>query len=412
MSTPNPTGYVRKIQRASGPVYYAHIRTSDGRRLQRKLGPAWTARSRPPRGHLTPAQAEVKLAEMLAGENPTAVVAPASGATFAHAAREWLRYVEHDRKREHSTVLGYRRAVEHRLIPKFGAMALEAPTVEAADRWRVELLTEGLSPNSINKLRWYGEAIYKRAQRVWGITTNPFAAVERQPQRPPADFNVLEPADTLALAAHAADDQDAAFYVVAAFTGLRLGELLALQWRDLNFTDRLAHVRRSYTRGRFKPYPKGRRRRSVPMIDQVIPPLDRLSQREHFTDPEDLVFVNTTGGVIEESALRRRMWNALDAAQIKRVRLHDLRHSYCTMAVRAYRLDEVKAYAGHVDIATTQRYVHHIPAHDAADRLSAVVAQAVHPTVHRTGEIEANSAQLSETNSLQIATTRSGMAES
>ena len=111
------------------------------------------------------------------------------------------------------------------------------------------------------------------------------------------------------------------------------------------------------------------------------------------------MFVNTTVGVIEESALRRRMWAALDAAEIKRVRIHDLRHSYCTMAVRAYRLDEVKAYAGHVDIATTQRYVHHIPQHDAADRLSAVVAAAVHPDVHRTGVMHPNSAQLSNTES-------------
>jgi integrase len=397
---------VRIVQRSSGPIYYAQIRTWDGRRLMRKLGPAWTARSRPPKGHFTRPQAESKLADILAGENPRVVVAPASGATFTHAAREWLRYVEHDRGREHSTVLGYRRAVEHRLIPKFGHLPLEAVTVDMADRWRLELLSEGLSPNSINKHRWYGEAIYKGAQCVWGITANPFATVERQPQRPPDDFNVLEPAETLLLAAHAADQQDAAFFTVAAFTGLRLGELLALRWGDLNFTDRLVHVRRSFTRGHFKPYPKGRRRRSVPMIDQVIPPLDRLSQRAHFTAAEDLVFVNSAGGVIEESALRRRMWKALDAAGLKRVRLHDLRHSYCTMAVRAYRLDEVKAYAGHVDIATTQRYVHHIPAHDAADRLSAVVAAAIHPDVHPTAEIQLNSAQLSETNSLQIGLSR------
>ena len=390
MSTANPTGYVRTIKRSGGPVFYAHIRTADGRRLQRKLGPAWLARSRPPGGHLTRAQAEAQLAEIMAGENPTVIVAPASGATFGHAAREWLRYVEHDRQREHSTVLSYTVAVESRLLPKFGHLPLEAVTVDLADRWRVELLREELSANTINKLRWYGEAIYKRAQRVWGISTNPFVGVERQPQRVPDDFNVLEPAETLLLAAHAADEQDAALLVVAAFTGLRLGELRALQWRDLNFADRLVHVRRAYTRGRLKPYPKGRRRRSVPMIDQIIAPLDRLSQRELFAEPDDFVFVNSTGSVIDESALRRRFWAALDRAGLKRVRLHDLRHSYCTMAVRAYRIDEVKAYAGHVDIATTQRYVHHVPAHDAVDRLSAIVAAAVHPTVHPTAEIGAN----------------------
>jgi hypothetical protein len=87
-------------------------------------------------------------------------------------------------------------------------------------------------------------------------------------------------------------------------------------------------LRRSYTRAQFKPYPKGRRRRSVPMIDQIIPPLDRLSRREHFTGPDDLVFVNVTGGVIDESALRRRFWAALDRGGLKRVRMHDLRHSY------------------------------------------------------------------------------------
>jgi integrase len=387
-----PTGYVHAIKRATGIVYYAHVRTADGRRLHRRLGPAWTQRSRPPKGYLTRAQAEVRLAEILAGQDDTALVAPASGATFTHAAREWLRYVEHDRKREHSTVLGYRRAVEHRLIPKFGKLPLEAITVDDADRWRQELLREELSANSINKLRWYGEAVYKRAQRVWGITTNPFALIDRQPMRVPDDFNTLEPGETLLLAANAANDQDAAFYTVAAFTGLRLGELLALRWGDLNFSDRLVHVRRAYTRGHMKAYPKGRRRRSVPMIDQVIPPLDRLCQREHFTDPDDLVFCNAVGDPIDESALRRRLWAALDRAELKRIRLHDLRHSFCTMAVRAYPIERVQVYAGHAQIQTTMRYIHLVPQHEDADRLSAIVAAAtdVDQSVDRTGEIQDN----------------------
>ena len=248
-----------------------------------------------------------------------------------------------------------------------------------------------MSANTINKLRWKGEAIYKRAARVWGITHNPFVLVERQPQTPSGEFNTLEPGETLLLAAHAANDQDAALYVVAAFTGLRLGELRALRWRDLDFANRLVYVRRSFTQGKLKDYPKGRRVRSVPMIDHVIPPLDRLSQRASISsEPDDLVFANETGRYIEASALRRRFYSAIKAAGLKRIRIHDLRHSYCTMAVRAYRVDEVKAYAGHADIATTMRYVHHVPAHDAADRLSAVVAASINPasvplSVPRTG---------------------------
>ena len=197
------------------------------------------------------------------------------------------------------------------------------------------------------------------------------------------------------LASHAADTQDRALYTLAGFTGLRLGELLALRWDDLSFSARLVHVRRSYTRGQVKT-PKSGRVRSVPMIDQVIAPLDALSQRGQFTAPKDLVFANIVGDPIDESALRRRFYAALDRAGLKRVRLHDLRHSYCSLAVRAYRLDEVKAYAGHADIAMTMRYVHHVPAHDAADRLSRVVTEAtVLPAVLPIHDFERNSAQLS-----------------
>ena len=103
MSTADPTGSLRAIKRGNGPVFYAQSAPLTAA-TSRKLGPAHLARSRPPRGHLTRAMAEGKLADMMAGENPTVVVAPASGATFTHAAREWLRYIEHDRKREHSTV--------------------------------------------------------------------------------------------------------------------------------------------------------------------------------------------------------------------------------------------------------------------------------------------------------------------
>ena len=138
-----------------------------------------------------------------------------------------------------------------------------------------------------------------------------------------------------------------------------------------------------------RPEPSDRVR-SVPMIDQIIPPLDRLSQRARFTDADDLVFAGDAGEPIDDSAMRRRFTAALIAAGLKRVRFHDLRHSYCSMAVRAYRLDEVKAFAGHADIQTTMRYVHHVPQHDAADRLSAIVSAAVHPTVHRTLEVERN----------------------
>ena len=80
--------------------------------------------------------------------------------------------------------------------------------------------------------------------------------------------------------------------------------------------------------------------------------------------------MSTVGTVIAEVRLRRRFYAALDAAGLPRMRLHDLRHTFGTLAIEAFPLSDVRAYMGHADIATTMRYVHHVPQHDAADRLS------------------------------------------
>jgi integrase len=64
----------------------------------------------------------------------------------------------------------------------------------------------------------------------------------------------------------------------------------------------------------------------------------------------------------------------LERAGLKRLRFHDLRHSFGTLAVQVFPLSDVKAYMGHADIQTTMVYVHHVPADDAAERLSQAVA--------------------------------------
>jgi integrase len=122
--------------------------------------------------------------------------------------------------------------------------------------------------------------------------------------------------------------------------------------------------------------PKSGRVRSVPLIDQAAKALDGLSRRDRFTGDDDLVFANGVGEPIDDSRLRRRFPEALDRAGVKRLRFHDLRHTFGTLAVQAFPLSDVKAYMGHSDISTTMIYVHHVPQVGAADRLSRIVADA------------------------------------
>lgn len=115
-----PTGHVFRVERARGPVWYAKYRLADGRQVQKKLGPAWSERGRPLAGYFTKRQAEAWLRDVLdearRGTLPGMV---RSGATFADAAAEWLRFVAEDRERKPSTVKDYRSVLNAHLLPAF-----------------------------------------------------------------------------------------------------------------------------------------------------------------------------------------------------------------------------------------------------------------------------------------------------
>jgi integrase len=120
--------------------------------------------------------------------------------------------------------------------------------------------------------------------------------------------------------------------------------------------------------------PKSGRVRSVPLVDQVAGALDELSRRDQFTGDDDLVFCNAAVAHFEDSALRRRFYEARDQAGLKPIRFHDLRHTFGTLAVQVFPLSDVKAYIGRADVATTMIYVHHVPRLDAAEKLSQALA--------------------------------------
>jgi integrase len=405
------SGHVFKKARKSGDRWMAKWRDAEGQH-QVVLGRVWTRRGRPAEGYLTKQGAQRELDAILTDARRSHLTSRprrSSTVSFAEAAESWLHYVEHDRKRRPSTITDYRWIVERRLLPDFGTVPLESITTDRIDRWRVELVSggsiadgEGLSPRTINKYLGVMHSILKRAQRTYGLSANAAAWAERQPVKRSGDFDVLSSVEVEALARAARegrhrkapkhptclewrarlrqqDEQDAAIFLTAAYAGLRLGELRSLRWRDLDFGKRLIHVRHSYVM-RSEDAPKSGRVRSVPMIDQVATALDGLSRRQGWTGDDDLVFISPAGDYIEDSALRRRFYAALKAADLKQLRFHDLRHSFGTLAVQVFPLTDVKAYMGHADIATTMIYVHHVPQVDAAEKLSSALrASAVTP---------------------------------
>ena len=174
-------------------------------------------------------------------------------------------------------------------------------------------------------------------------------------------------------------EQDAAIFLTAAFTGLRQGELLALRWRDVDFERRIVRVHRTYKSGNGVDTPKSGRGRAVPMADEVGQALARLSERENFTEDDDLVFRGPRGHVNAQK-LGYRYKAALERAGLRELRFHDLRHTFGTIAINRADIVQVQAWMGHADIKTTQRYLHYKARGDEADLLSGAFQAA--PPVH------------------------------
>ncbi|HTU84780.1 MAG TPA: tyrosine-type recombinase/integrase [Solirubrobacteraceae bacterium] len=360
-----PTGHVFRVERAHRPVWYAKYRLPDGRQVQKKIGPAWGERGRPPVGWFTQRTAEAWLRDLLdqarRGTLPGLV---RSGATFSDAAAEWLRFIEEDRARKPSTLNDYRSALKAHLLPAFGALELESITPELIDAWRRGLT--GLSNRSKNKLLIQLHGVFRRAQMVWGLEANPLVRVEKHPIRATGDIQVFSPEEVWALVRAAASEQAAAIFLTAAFTGLRMGELLALRWRDIDFAGATIRVRGSYAAGHLTT-PRSGKVRAVPMAPDVASALAELGRREDWIGDDDLVFAGELGRYLDGSALRRRYKGALGRAGLRPLRFHDLRHTFGTRMIAKADIRRVKEWMGHADIQTTMRYLEYAPhAEDAA----------------------------------------------
>ena len=166
---------------------------------------------------------------------------------------------------------------------------------------------------------------------------------------------------------------DRPLYLVAAMTGLRQGELLALRWIDLDLQAFKVRVRQAYVRGEFKA-PKSRRGfRGVPLADRLIVELERLASSSAFTDDEDLVFGHpVTNDPLDRSKVLKRFQASCRRAGVRVVRFHDLRHTFGTRVAASgeVSLRTLQEWMGHRDARTTLIYADYQPGEREAELVS------------------------------------------
>ncbi len=100
--------------------------------------------------------------------------------------------------------------------------------------------------------------------------------MEKPPLPRSGDIQVFSPEEVWALVRAAGSEPDGAIFLTAAFTGLRMGELLALRWRDVDFAGSAVRVRVSYYAGHLTT-PKSGKVRAVPLAPDVASALAQLA---------------------------------------------------------------------------------------------------------------------------------------
>jgi integrase len=178
----------------------------------------------------------------------------------------------------------------------------------------------------------------------------------------PFDFLDFEEAERL-VKAFGEDLRAAALLAVKG--GLRLGELVGLQWADLDLARGSVTVRRNVYRGLVQSTPKGGRAREVQLPSSVVDALRPLRNLKTW------VFADEAGAFLSVKQFNVALDAAVRRAGIVRehgrIGWHDLRHTYGShLAMLGVTLPTIRDLMGHADIRTTMKYAHLMPSHTRA----------------------------------------------
>jgi integrase len=340
--------------------WYGKWRIGD-RQIKRKIG----AKRKPgTRQGLTRKQAEARLRRLI----DQVRVAPVEEVLrLADAGDCYLQHVEHVLERKPSTVQDYRIMLRSHLAPFFGAKAIDRITPDEVTSYMAAKRHQGLSTKTVSNHLAFLHGVFQFAVKRRWASSNPVAAADRPRSinRDP-DIRYLDRSELEAVLRKVPDDTlgsvDRVLYLAAAVTGMRQGELIALRWQDVDWTAGVIRVRRNRTRGRWGT-PKSRRSsRAIPMLDRLAGELDRHYKQSNYTSDVDLVFCHPlTGGPYDASKLRARFKGAVDAAGLRPIRFHDLRHTYGThLAASGAPLRAIQEWMGHTSASTTEIYADYL----------------------------------------------------
>ncbi|MBM4396156.1 MAG: site-specific integrase [Deltaproteobacteria bacterium] len=271
---------------------------------------------------------------------------------FTTFAWEWFdAYVVANNKP--SEQVGKRIDLTRHLVPFFGNQEMREITAQDVERLKAEKL-KTLSPKTVNNILACLKKLFNSAVEWGRLEFNPIARVKKL-HEPEYEWDFLTRDESEAFLAEL-DSRWFPLFATLLWTGMRIGEALALRWDDIEWRSGKVLVRRSLFHKEFVT-PKSGKPREIPMNSRLV---EVLKAARH--ERGELVFCTLDGKVLDQANVKRPFFAALRKAGLRIIRVHDLRHSFASqLAIEGLPLKVIQELLGHQSMAMTLRYAHLVP---------------------------------------------------
>ena len=280
-----------------------------------------------------------------------------------------------------ATVRSYEDLLRLHVLPMFGTLKLNQINRGKVKDFFASKINEGYSASSVNHMKNLISNVLSKAVDDEVISNNVALRTgksirksngnkEKENDREVADPLTKEEAALLLSTASEYFPRDYPLCLLLLRTGMRVGEAMALRWTDVDFNGRFIHVQRGLSRMKIET-PKGGRSRRVDMSQQLAETLaayrtecKRKGLALGLGDAPEYIFTNEKGGFMQVNNWRRRVFNRiLEKAGLRRIRIHDCRHTYATLRIsKGDSITDVSNQLGHYSVKLTlDVYNHWLP---------------------------------------------------
>ena len=253
----------------------------------------------------------------------------------------------------------------------FGERRLHEVSRTDVKRLIAQLVAQGLKKRTIHNILTPLKEAYTHAMDDGLVNENPVAHMGRFIACPESADSHIDPLTVEEVRAMLASAQRymPLYYpllLCAVRTGMRLGELIGLQWTDVDFRGRFIQVRRAVVRRQLTTT-KSHKIRRVDMSPQLAQVLQRLKETRQIEASLkgqpllDVVFKGSTGKRVNDDVLRKVFAHCLDRAGLRRVRFHDLRHTFASLLIqKGANPKYIQEQLGHGSISITLDVYSHL----------------------------------------------------